>query len=150
MKIENVRDVSKSLRCDAFVDTDALLMVLPAAWKHRFGELESTGTINLETATQGAIQGEVCGPVRIQIEGFRPISSEVLFVDMQPEDGEYEPLIGHVVLAQSQAGVDVLGHRLVRIKHMDLKRIPLQEVKSFDKTFADRPNMPRSTVNHGA
>ena len=91
VKIENVRDVSKNVRCDAFVDTDALLMVLPAAWKYRFGELESTRTINLETATQGAVQGEVCGPVRIQIEGFRPISSEVLFVDMQPEDGEYEP-----------------------------------------------------------
>jgi hypothetical protein len=30
-------------------------------------------------------------------------------------------LLGHLVLAQSQAGVDVPGHRLVPIKHMDLK-----------------------------
>jgi hypothetical protein len=59
--------------------------------------------------------------VRIQIEGFRAIHSEVSFVDMQPEDGEFEPLIGYLVLEQSQAGVDVLGHRLVPIKHMDLK-----------------------------
>lgn len=40
---------------------------------------------------------------------------------MKPADGDYEPLIGYIVLAQSQAAVDVLGHRLVPIKHMDLK-----------------------------
>jgi len=120
VKIENVRDMSKSLKCAAFVDTDAPLMVLPATWKDKLGELESTRTIELKTATQGTIKGEVCGPVRIQIEGFRPISSEVSFVEMETEDGECEPLIGHIVLAQSQAGVDMLGHRLVPI-HMDLK-----------------------------
>ena len=80
-----------------------------------------TQTIELETATQETIQGEVCGPVKIQIEGFRAISGEVLFVDMKPEDGIYEPLIGYIILEQSQAAVDVLGHRLVPIKHMDLK-----------------------------
>jgi hypothetical protein len=63
----------------------------------------------------------VCGPVRIQIEGFRRIYNEVSFVDMSPEDGDYEPLIGYLVLEQSQAGVDFFGHRLVRRKHMDLK-----------------------------
>lgn len=70
VKIENVRDVSKRLSCDAFVDAHASLMVLPAAWKDRLGQLESTRTIELES-TQGTIKGEVCGPVRIQIEGFR-------------------------------------------------------------------------------
>ena len=29
--------------------------------------------------------------------------------------------VGYFVLEQSQAGVDMLGHRLVPIKHMDLK-----------------------------
>jgi predicted aspartyl protease len=121
VKIENVSDVSKGLRCDALVDTGASFMVLPSAWRDRLGKLDATAQVEMETATQETIRGEVCGPVRIQIEGFRPIYSEVSFVDMQPEDGEYEPLIGYLVLEQSQAGVDVLGHRLIPIKHMDLK-----------------------------
>jgi len=121
VKIENVSDASKSLRCDALVDTGTSFMVLPSAWKDRLGDLVSIGAIELETATQETVMGEVCGPVRIQIEGFRPIFSEVLFVEMKPEQGEYEPLIGYIILEQSQAGVDMLGHRLVQIKYMDLK-----------------------------
>ena len=119
--IENAADLSKALRCDALVDTGASHMVLPIGWKDRLGPLVSTRTIQLETATQEILTGEVCGPVRIQIEGFPAIHSEVSFVEMKPEDGEYEPLIGYIVLEQSQAGVDIVGHRLVPIKHMDLK-----------------------------
>jgi hypothetical protein len=96
-------------------------MVLPSAWKDRLGVLESGAEIEVETATQEIVQAEVCGPVRIQIEGFRAIFNEVAFVEMKPADGEYEPLIGYIVLEQSQAAVDMLGHRLVPIKHMDLK-----------------------------
>lgn len=119
--ITNIADPSKNLRCDALVDTGASFMVLPDAWKDRLGDLEVVQTISLETATQDTVEGEIRGPVRIQIEGFRPIFNEVLFVEMNPEDGIYEPLIGYIVLEQSQAGVDMLGHRLVPIKHMDLK-----------------------------
>ena len=121
--IENAADLSKAVRCDALVDTGASHMVLPTQWKERLEPLESTRVIQLETATQEILTGEVCGPVRIQIEGFPAVYSEVSFVDMNPEDGEYEPLIGYIVLEQSQAGVDILGHRLVPIKHMDLKSI---------------------------
>ncbi len=119
--IENALDLSKSLTCDALVDTGASLMVLPNAWRGRLGNLEFSTQIEVETATQKTLNAEVRGPVRIQIEGFRPISSEVAFVEMNPVDGEYEPLIGYIVLEQSQAGVDMFGHRLVPIKHMDLK-----------------------------
>ena len=119
--ITNVADPSKNLRCDALVDTGASFMVLPNAWKDRLGDLEAIETISLETATQETVEGEIRGPVRIQLEGFRPIFNEVLFVEMNPDDGIYEPLIGYIVLEQSQAGVDMLGHRLVPIKHMDLK-----------------------------
>ena len=119
--IENAIDPSMGFRCDALVDTGASHMMLPTRWKDRLGPLESTRTIELETATQEILTGEVCGPVRIQIEGFPAVSSEVSFVEMKPTDGEYEPLIGYIVLEQSQAGVDILGHRLVPIKHMDLK-----------------------------
>jgi predicted aspartyl protease len=124
VQIGNVTDASKTFRCDALVDTGASHMILPKAWKERLGKLESTRTIQMETATQEILTGEVCGPVRIQIEGFRPICSEVSFVEMKTEDGEFEPLIGSIVLAQSQAGVDMLGHRLIPIKHMDLKCLP--------------------------
>lgn len=119
--ITSISDESNRIRCDALVDTGASLMVLPSAWKDRLGNLQLIRNIELETATQEIVSGEVCGPVRIQIEGFQPIFSEVLFVEMKPADGIYEPLIGYIVLEQSQAGVDMLGHRLVPIKHMDLK-----------------------------
>jgi hypothetical protein len=117
VKIENALDVSKSLRCDAFVDTTVSLTVLPATWKDRLGSLGSTGIIELGTGIQEKIKGEVCGPVRIQIEGFRPIVSEVLLVEMKTEDEDGEPLTGHIVLAQCLARVDMVGHRLVPIKH---------------------------------
>ncbi len=121
VSITNISDQTKTLRCDAMVDTGASFMVLPSAWRDRLGELETLDTISLETATQDTITGEVCGPVRIQVEGFRPIFNEVLFIDMNPDDGIYEPLIGYIILEQSQAGVDMLGHRLIPVKHMDLK-----------------------------
>ena len=121
VKIENLSDPSARIRCDALVDTESSFLVLPSAWRDRLGNLDDLGRIQLETATQETVEGEVCGPVRIQIEGFRPIYNEVLFLDMKPENGEYEPLIGYVILEQSQAAVDMLGLRLVAEKRMDLK-----------------------------
>ena len=121
VKIENLTDQEKGIRCDALVDTGAAYMVLPTAWRERLGDLQELGEVSLEIATQETVQGTICGPVRIQIEGFRPIYNEVLFVDMKPEQGIYEPLIGYIILEQSQAAVDMLGHRLVHVKKMDLK-----------------------------
>ena len=131
VRIDNASDASKGLRCDALVDTGASLMVLPSAWRDRFGELRQGTEIEVETATQEIVRAEVCGPVRIQIEGFRAIFNEVAFVEMKPADGEYEPLIGYIVLEQSQAAVDMLGHRLVPIKHMDLKSLICARVSCF-------------------
>lgn len=136
--IENAVDLSKALRCDALVDTGASLMVLPSAWKDRLGPLEFSTEIEVETATQETVTAEVCGPVRIQIEGFRAIFNEVAFVEMKPADGEYEPLIGYIVLEQSQAGVDMLGHRLVPIKHMDLKVTSFTQCSVFRSLGAPR------------
>jgi predicted aspartyl protease len=121
VRIANLHDPEKRITCDALVDTGASFMVLPSAWRERLGELEEIATVPLETAMQETVEGRICGPVRIQIEGFRPIYNEVLFVDMNPEGGEYEPLIGYVILEQSQAAVDMLGHRLIPVKNMDLK-----------------------------
>jgi predicted aspartyl protease len=121
VKIENPAEPEAKIRCDALVDTGASFMVLPSAWRDRLGKLASLGNVRLETATQETVEGEVCGPAKIQIEGFRPIYNEVLFLDMKPENGEYEPLIGYVILEQSQAAVDMIGHRLIHVKRMDLK-----------------------------
>ena len=49
-------------------------------------------------ATQQVVSGTVCGPALVRIEGFRPIHGEVLFVEMEPEEGEYEPWLGYIPL----------------------------------------------------
>jgi predicted aspartyl protease len=121
VKIDNPAAPRKSIRCDALVDTGASHMILPSAWRDRLGDLIEARRVQLETANQKAIEGVVCGPVRIQVEGFEPIFTEVVFVEMHPENGDYEPLIGYIVLEQCQAAVDMLGHRLVHVKRLDLK-----------------------------
>src|SRR4051812_39896408 len=79
VRIENVADPKFALRCDALVDTGAAHLVLPTAWKERLGELEVIGTVDVEVADQSILQAEVCGPVKIQIDGFRPVFNEILF-----------------------------------------------------------------------
>jgi hypothetical protein len=121
VRIENIADSSKSIRCAALVDIGASHLVLPSAWKDRLGELELIEEIQLQTAAQETVSGEIWGPVRIQVEGFRHIYNEVVFIDMKPEDGLYESLIGYIILEQSQAAIDMLEHRLIHAKRMDLK-----------------------------
>ncbi len=121
--IKNVINIEYTINCDALVDTGAANMVLPTAWKDRLGNLNKIREIECETANQQLIKGEIYGPVEIKIEGFDPIYGEVLFLEMEPANGIYEPLIGYIILEQSQAAVDMLGHRLVHVKKVDLKRI---------------------------
>ncbi len=119
--VASFSDPSKVLPCEALVDTGASHLTLPMAWRDRLGDLPQARAVELLTATQDVVGGEICGPVRIEIEGFPPISSEVLFVEMDPVDGHYEPLIGYIALEQSQAAVDMVAHRLIHVKRMDLK-----------------------------
>ena len=119
--IANLNSPEKSIRCDALVDTGASHLTLPTAWRERLGDLREVRVVELETATQQSVEGLVCAPVHVQIEGFVPIVTEVLFIEMEPVDGRYEPLIGYIVLEQSQAAVDMFGHRLVHVKRLDLK-----------------------------
>lgn len=119
--VANALDPTKQLRFDALVDTGAWGLILPSAWKERLGSLSAVRAVELETAEQPLVTGEVGGPVSIQIEGFDRIFSEVAFIDMHPEDGSYEPLIGYTVLQQSRAAVDMVGHRLIAARHWDLK-----------------------------
>ena len=119
--IANALNPSKEIRCEVLVDTGAAGLVLPKAWKRRLGTLPVARIVSMETADQRLVRGEVCGPVKIQIEGFDTIFNEVIFIDMRPENGGYEPLLGYVILEQSRAAVDMVGHRLVTLKHLDLK-----------------------------
>lgn len=121
--VHNPSDPDKRIECDALVDTGPSHMILPLAWRGRLGDLKQLAEVELQIADQTLRKGLVCGPVQIQVEGFRPIFTEVVFVEMKPEDGHYEPLIGYLVLEQAQAAVDMMGHRLVHVKTLDLKRL---------------------------
>lgn len=121
VEINNPFEPGKTLRCDALVDTGASHLVLPKAWKDRLGTVPISSRVEMETANQQSVAGEVCGPFTIQLEGFRPVSGEVLFIEMPPDNGTYEPLVGYLVLKALPAAVDTLGHRLVPVKRLDLK-----------------------------
>jgi len=119
--IENISVSGAAMKLDALVDTGASYLTLPQAWKGRLGKFASEEIIELQTATQQVVKGTVCGPVKIQIEGFRAIYNEILFLDMEPNNGEYEPLLGYIALEQCGAAVDMIGHRLLPVKYMDAK-----------------------------
>ncbi len=119
--VRNTLDLAREIRFDALVDTGAGWLTLPAAWRERLGEMPTIRSVQLETADQRVIEGDVCGPVTVQIEGFSPIVTELIFMQMAPLDGRYDPLLGYLVLEQSQAAVDMLTHRLVPIRYADAK-----------------------------
>src|SRR5437762_12556112 len=111
--VANLLDPMRTLEFGALVDTGAYGLVLPLAWKDDLGELEAVATVDLETADQRLIEADVWGPVWIQIEGFRRINSEVIFVEMEPGPNGYQPLLGYFVLEQSNVVVDPVSRRLV-------------------------------------
>ena len=113
--VANATDPSKSLACRALVDTGASHLVLPTAWRDRLGSLETYRFLDAETATQETVRGEICGPVRLQVEGFDPIGTEVMFIEMEPLDGQYEPMLGYTPLEQIPVTVDMAKHRLVQV-----------------------------------
>ncbi len=119
--IENGTDSTARIRCDALVDTGAAHLTLPNAWRDRLGPLTRLDTVDVEAATQTVVRGDICGPVLLRLERFRPVLTEVLFMEMDPTDGQYEPLIGYIPLEQAQAVVDLVGHRLVKVSRVDLK-----------------------------
>ena len=121
-KVTNLFEEDKFIRCAMLVDTRTGALILPMAWKDRLGKFKRSQAIELQLANQEVLQGEACWPVEIRIDGFRPISNEVVFVDMgSVDEGEYEPLLGYVVLKQAQAAVDMLGHRLIPEMYIDMK-----------------------------
>ena len=123
-KVTNLFDEGKAIECGMLVDTGASALFLPRSWKERLGEFQRSERVKLQLANQDIVDGEACWPVEIEIEGFRPVSNEVVFVDMMPGGAAGEqpvPLLGYVVLRQAQAAMDMLGHRLVPVPYLDLK-----------------------------
>src|SRR2546427_38937 len=99
--VTSFADPTKTLKFQALIDTGASYLTLPNTWKDQLGELQLVNTVELETATQEKIEAEILGPVKIEVEGFRPVAGEVAFIEMTPANGNYEPLIGHFVLEQA-------------------------------------------------
>lgn len=121
VRIANPVDPKCEFTFDALVDTGAGPLVLPSAWRERLGKLLTTQRADVELANQQITEVEIGGPVQIQIENFRSIYDEVVFLDMQPSDGHFEPLVGHLVLQKSLVAVDMVGHRLIGVKAFDMK-----------------------------
>nr|VFJ99347.1 MAG: Aspartyl protease [Candidatus Kentron sp. LFY]VFJ99856.1 MAG: Aspartyl protease [Candidatus Kentron sp. LFY] len=119
--VENVSVPGNTITVNALVDTGASYLTFPLAWKEQLGVFGTQQEIELQTATQEIVKGIFCGPVRITVEGFRPVHNDVLFLDMVPDKGEYEPLLGYVVLEQCGVSVELSEHRLVPMKYMDAK-----------------------------
>ncbi len=120
--VSNTVDLEKSFRFDALVDTGATYLTLPDVWRDRLGDLEKIEDVDFQTANGEIGRGAIHGPVKIKLEGFRPIFSEVLFIQMKTdEEGNYEPLVGYIPLEQIPVAVDMLGHRLVKVRTVDLK-----------------------------
>ncbi len=124
LTVESVLEPGRSIACRGMVDTGAYGLVLPAAWKPRLGALPDVTLVDLELADQRVVTAEICGPVRIRIDGFRRIAGEVIFVEMEPRaDGSYEPLVGYTVLEAANVIVDMRRHCLVARKYYDLKAL---------------------------
>jgi predicted aspartyl protease len=122
VKITNFSDSTKAIEIDALVDTGASYLTLPGAWKERLGELKKIEDVEVETATGEIRKAEIYAAVSIKVANFREVISEVLFIDMEKtQDGEYEPLVGYLVLEAIPVAVDMLGHRLIKVRALDLK-----------------------------
>jgi predicted aspartyl protease len=122
VKVSNFTDATKSIEIDALVDTGASYLTLPSAWKNRLGDLEKIEDVEVETGTGEIRKGEIYAAVRTKVANFREVVNEVLFIDMETEeDDEYEPLLGYLVLEAIPVAVDMLGHRLVKVRALDLK-----------------------------
>ncbi len=115
--VSSLAETEYKISFDALVDTGATFLTLLKDWKSRLGELETLEEVELELASGEVMQGEICAPVRVNIGNFRQIIGEVLFIEMEAEaQGNFEPLIGYLPLEAIPVGVDMLNHRLFKVK----------------------------------
>jgi predicted aspartyl protease len=145
--VTNVLDPTRELFFTGMVDTGAFGLVLPLAWRERLGALPVHTTVELETADQRVVTADLCAPVMIQVAGFRPVTGEVAFIDMQESPRGYEPLVGYTVLELAGVVVDLVTHRLIARKYYDLKavRAASPRLRSRPRGTADRGG-PQTTA----
>jgi predicted aspartyl protease len=132
--VANALHPDRALRFDAYVDTGAYCLTLPSAWRDQLGTLDVCERVDLLLANQRHTTGEFCGPVTIRIEGFRPTHGDALFIDMEPVDGQYQPLLGFLTLEAAGVVVDMIEHRLTAVRHYDLRSIPHGPGVAFPST----------------
>lgn len=123
VQVTNCTQPEAALHCMALVDTGAYMLTLPTAWRPRLGPLPPGRTEAFELADGRMRDGEIVGPVQISIDGFgRGFFGEVLFLDMVDAGENPEPLLGYLTLEAAGVMVDMVGHRLAKVRHFDLKR----------------------------
>lgn len=112
--ITNLFDRTKVIQCDALVDTGASYLTLPTAWQDRLGKLDLIRQTEILIATQERVPADVYGPVKVELEGFPAAYTEAIFIEMEAEDGGYEPLVGCLVLEAAGIAVDPVSQRLMK------------------------------------
>ncbi len=123
VKITNVMDKSQSLEFSAVVDTGASHLTLPMAWRKHFTEMDFREDSLAEIADGSTVEGELAGPFLVEVgDGLSRSHGDIFFMEMQPnERGDCEPLLGHLPLQYGRLGVDMVNHRLFKVKYVDCK-----------------------------
>ena len=65
---------------DALVDTGASHLVLPSAWRDKFGVFAEERDDETEVASQERVKVMLCGPAQVLVEGFSDARTDVLFL----------------------------------------------------------------------
>lgn len=121
IEILNTFDKGQNLACRILVDPMIPGLILPMEWKARLGEFATREEVKLLWKNNKIVSGEACGPVGIRIEGFRTIFNEVIFIDMDKStSGDYQPLLGPIILEQARLDVDMMGGQLVPIGLLEM------------------------------
>jgi hypothetical protein len=123
LTITNPVHAECAVSLNGLVDTGASALFLPDSYQPRLGEMEELEPSFCTFADGSRKLTRRYGPVKIQLDGFPTIYNEVMFLPPDAEGKDVEPLIGYIVLEQSRAGVDMVGHRLFKVDSYDLKGI---------------------------
>lgn len=119
VKVENALMPSiPAMQMDALVDTGSSRLTLPNAWRERLGDFPRTRKAVAHTASE-TVDAIICSPAVITIAGFPQIDGEILFMDMEPIDGEYQPILGYIPLESCEALADMQSHCLRKAKYVD-------------------------------
>lgn len=123
VKITNVMNKAQWLEFSAVVDTGATHLTLPMAWRRHFTNVDFQQDSLAEIADGSTVEGQLAGPFLVEVgDGLSRANGDVFFMDMKPnERGDYEVLLGHLALQYGRLGVDMLNHRLFKVKHVDCK-----------------------------